>query len=109
MRRATRSSRRSPVSARAHQLGAGWLVAMTAALCGATRVVAPTATRGPALVSRPFWPPTPRNAGPCRRPALGGGHGRTAKNSFVDAVLGADVTYNPANADALAALVAHRP
>ena len=43
-------------------------------------------------------------------PALGGGLGRERqgpRGSF-DVVLGADVTYNPANADALAnALVAH--
>ena len=94
------------------ELGAGCgLVAMTAALCGATRVVASDGDEGSCahledilkannLRDAVTVPP------PLRWEAASAASARAL--GVFDVVLGADVTYNPANADALAnALVAH--
>jgi predicted nicotinamide N-methyase len=94
------------------ELGAGCgLVAMTAALCGATRVVASDGDEGSCahladilaannLREKVTVPP------PLRWEAASAESARAL--GVFDVVLGADVTYNPANADALAnALVAH--
>ena len=93
------------------ELGAGCgLVAMTAALCGATRVVASDGDEGSCAhledilkangLQSVIVPP------PLRWEAASADTAKTL--GAFDVVLGADVTYNPANADALCnALVAH--
>ena len=94
------------------ELGAGCgLVAMTAALCGATRVVASDGDEGSCAHLEEIL--TANNLrekvtvpSPLRWEAASA---ETAKTlGAFDVIMGADVTYNPANADALAnALVAH--